>query len=314
MGRPSVLVSLAAFLLIAAAFLYYYTLPPPGRLVVRTIPSGVEVWIDGTLRGATPDTGLVVIFSKKGSYQLVLRRNGYIPDTSGIDLAMDEVVELDVVLKLPGMSFVRGGIFQMGAEEGDYSERPVHSVELNPFYLDLREVSVRDFRQFKPGYAPSYKGDDMPATNISWDEAHAFCERSGKRLPTEAEWERACKGVAGDTYSYGNAYDAGMGRTGLRLDAGPSAGGSYGLGNGGLLDMTGNVWEWCSDWYRRDTYQVDAGPNPGGPRKGVQRVLRGGAWYSNASYARCTHRPGNIGKERDLSFGFRCARDLEQRR
>ena len=202
----------------------------------------------------------------------------------------------------------------MGAVDGDYSERPVHPVALSPFYLDVKEVSIHEFRQFKPGYIPSFKGDGMPATNISWEEAHAFCEWSGKRLPTEAEWERARRGATGDTYSYGNSYDEGAGRTGLRLDAGPLKPGSYGAGNGGLLDMTGNVWEWCSDWYARATYQADSGPNPGGPGTGVQRVLRGGAWYSNANYARCTHRPGNIGKVRDPSFGFRCARDLEQGR
>jgi sulfatase modifying factor 1 len=311
MFRRVVLFVIFLMLVGAGIAVYHYTKPPPGVLVVRTTPPGAQVWIDGALRGTTPDTGLVVAFEEAGSHHLVLERDGYERDTTTVMVSLDEVVELDLILQVPGMAFVRGGTFEMGTADGDYNERPAHKVELDPFYLDREEVSVGAFRLFQPTYQPVFPGDQNPATDISWDEAVSYCNWMRKRLPTEAEWERACRGVRGDTYSYGRSYDLGKGRTGLNLKDGPSRVGSYQAGNGGLFDMTGNVWEWCSDWYDRDHYSNSATRNPRGPAGGVQHVLRGGAWFSNAHYARCSHRPGNIGKERDSSFGFRCARDLD---
>ncbi len=314
MSRPVVVFVLLLLVALAAAAIYYFTIPPPGVLIVRTTPSGAEVWIDGDLRGTTPDTGLVITFSEAGSHHILLERKGYVQDTSTGVLGLDEVLELDLVLKVPGMAFIRGGEFEMGNAVGDYNERPARRVTLDPFYLDLKEVSVGEFRRFKPSYRPAFTGDGMPAANITWEEAKAYCNSKGKRLPTEAEWERACKGVEADIYSYGKTYDPERGRTGLTLRERSAPVGSYKPGNAGLFDMSGNVWEWCSDWYGRDYYKEGENRNPKGPAKGQQHVLRGGAWFSNAHYARCTHRPGNIGKKRDPSFGFRCARDFEQGR
>ena len=305
-----VLVALAALGILAFRLFLRPTIPP-GRLVIRTVPTGVRVVLDDSLRGTTSDTGLVLTFPTAGHFRLALSRAGYEVDTSTVRIGLDEVLEIDVVMKVPGMAFIRGGTFEMGSEEGGYNERPVHRVFLDPFYMDLTEVRAADFRRFHPGYRSAFAGGDLPATNVSREEARDYCRSVGKRLPTEAEWERACRGARGTRYSYGDTYDPKRARTGLELGDKPAPAGSFLPGNGGLYDMTGNVWEWCSDWYGRDAYRRGAERNPRGPATGTQRVLRGGAWYSNARYAGCTHRPGNILKARDPSFGFRCAKDIE---
>lgn len=296
-------------LMITLGIVYWVLKPPPGKLVIRTIPAGVQVSLDGRMMGTTADTGLVIVIKKVGPRFLDLSRSGYETDTSTVWVATDQTLVLDVVMHPPGMVWIRGGDFVMGWDGGAYNEKPEHKVTLAPFYIDRTEVSVLAFRAFNADYRPAFLGDDLPATNVTWQEAKAYCESVGKRLPTEAEWERACRGVQGDAYEYGMTYDATKARTGRALDAGPV--GVHSLGTGGLVGMTGNVWEWCSDWYDRDTYQKQSNGNFESPQKGGQRVLRGGAWYSNAQAARCTHRPGNVKKMRDPSFGFRCARDLE---
>ena len=198
----------------------------------------------------------------------------------------------------------------MGTDAGDYNEKPAHPVSLAPFYIDLTEVTVGAFRQFRPDYRPPFAGTAMPAVNVSWETAWDYCRFAGKRLPTEAEWERACRGMQGRLYSYGKTYDPDRARTGQKMDAGPLAVRALPPGQGGIYGMAGNVWEWCADWYGRDYYRESPKENPRGPGRGVQRVFRGGAWYSNARYSRCTHRPGDVKKVRDVSFGFRCVRDL----
>jgi sulfatase modifying factor 1 len=311
-GRRRILLPVGIVLLLAAVAggIYWYTRTRPVSLTLRTVPSGVTVEIDGNLQGTTSDTGLVVLIGEFGPHHLRLEKKGYTPDTSTVVLYPGEAVDLDVVMQVPGMRFVRGGAFQMGDPEGDYSERPARTVTVRPFYLDRTEVTAEAFGQYLPAYRPPSGGSGLPASGVSWDQAGDYCAHLGKRLPTEAEWERACKGVRGAPYSYGDDYDPALGRTGARLKAGPVAVGSFPPGNAGLLDMTGNVWEWCSDWYDRDTYRAGSTEDPRGPASGTQHALRGGAWYSNARYARCAHRPGEVKMAWHNSFGFRCARDL----
>ena len=298
-------------LVVTVAVIYWLLKPPPGILVIRTIPAGVQVSLDGRVVSTTVDTGLVIVIEKTEHRFLELSRPGYETDTSTIWVAPDQRLELDVVMRPPGMAWIRGGEFVMEWGEGAYNEKPEHKVRLNPYYMDRTEVTVSAFRGYRPDYRPAFAGDSLPATDISWEEAYAYCESMGKRLPTEAEWERACRGAQGYAFAYGMAYDVNKARTGLALDVGPVAVNGLTPGASGLLGMTGNVWEWCADWYGRDTYQQRLKGHFDGPPQGDQHVLRGGAWYSNAQAARCTHRPGNVKKTRDPSFGFRCARDLE---
>ncbi|MCZ6632636.1 MAG: SUMF1/EgtB/PvdO family nonheme iron enzyme [bacterium] len=305
--------SLVGLVLLGAVVGFYVWLmtPPPGRLVVRTVPNGVSVRVDGDLKGVTVDTGLVVTFLETATHFLELEKVGYVVDTTTVYVALDEVLELQMVMKPPGMVFILGRTFKMGDDGGAYNEKPVHRVTLSPFYMDRTEVTVEAFRKFRRAYAPPFSGDTMPAVEVTWEDAQAYCRWAGKRLPTEAEWERACRGTQGSPYSFGNRFDPQRARIGFAMEAGPGKVGAFKPGNGGLYDMTGNVWEWCADWYGRDTYRSGRGENPGGPKTGSHRVLRGGAWYSKPQYAKCTHRPGNIQKTKDVSFGFRCVKEVE---
>ncbi len=305
------LVGLILLVIAGALAMLFAPKPPPGKLIIRTIPAGVDVTIDGVPKGTTVDTGLVILFEETANYHLSLSRTGFETDTSTIWMAPDQLLDLEVVMKIPGMLYFRGGIFDMGWSDGPYNERPAHPVSLRPFYVDQTEVTVSSYLGFRPAYRSPYSGENMPATGISWEEARDYCTFQGKRLPTEAEWERACRGTKGRSYSYGDQYSEKLGRTGLGIDEGPASVTAFPAGNGRLFGMTGNVWEWCSDWYDRDYYGISPAEDPRGPDQGSQRVIRGGAWYSNAQFSRCTHRPGNIRKSRDPSFGFRCVRDGE---
>jgi formylglycine-generating enzyme required for sulfatase activity len=298
-------------LVVTVGVVYWLLKPPPGKLVIRTIPAGVQVSLDGRMMGTTVDTGLVVRIEKTEYHFLELSRLGYETDTSTVWVAPDQTLVIDVVMRPPDMAWIRGGEFVMGWNEGAYNEKPEHTVKMDAYYIDRTEVTVSDFRAYQPHYQPVFDGPDLPATNVSWQEANDYCRFVGKRLPTEAEWERACVGVQGYAYGYGMTYDEALARTGLPLDAGPVAVHTLRVGSSGLVGMTGNVWEWCDDWYDRDVYQKRLDGRTDLLTDGNQHVIRGGAWYSNAQAARCTHRPGNVKKMRDPSFGFRCARDLE---
>ena len=263
--------------------------------------------------GRTSGSPLVLEYSEAGTRSFVLRKEGFESDTVEVYIGLDEVTEVDVVLRPPGMGYIRGGSFSMGSDDGPDNERPQHEVVLDPFYIDRTEVTVDAYRRFDPAYDPSLSGDRLPATNVTWDEANRYCASLGKRLPTEAEWERACRGPKGRLYAYGDAYDASLAWTGKRMTEGPVEATTRQIETAGIYGLTGNVWEWCADWYDRDYYQESSAKDPKGPRFGVQRVFRGGAWYSNERYSKCTHRPGDVRKHRDPSIGFRCVKDLQER-
>ena len=294
---------------VAGATFLVYLITTEAILRVRSTPSGVTVTVNGDVVGVTPDSVLSVNVAP-GTIHLVLAKDGYKTVTSSFTIRRGEVFELDQSMRRPGMVFVRGGRFEMGTSDGAYNERPVHAVFLDAFYIDRTEVTVAVFRSYNPEYEPAFEGDELPATDISWAEANDFCQSSGKRLPTEAQWERACRGPGGNDYAYGDDFDTALGRSGGKLSDGPVSVSTYPAGNAGAVDMTGNVWEWCADWYDRDTYRVSPPHKSGGPDSGDRHVLRGGAWFSNASFSKCTHRPGNIRAQRDPSFGFRCVQDL----
>ena len=301
------LIPLVVFLT-AGAVCLVFLLTTRSTVLIRTTPAGVTVRIDEKIVGVTTDSALAVDVSP-GDVTLTLDRDGYSTERVMVRVRRGRVVEITQLMRPPGMIYVKGGRFAMGTNDGTFGERPVHEVTLGPYYIDRTEVTVSAFRAHDSGYVPSFEGDALPATNIAWKDADDFCRAIGKRLPTEAEWERACSGVAGRSYAYGDSYDTTRGRSGVALREGPIAVASYAADDEGAVDLTGNVWEWTADWYDRDYYKSSPASNPGGPARGERHVLRGGAWYSNASFSKCTHRPGNVRSQRDPSFGFRCVQD-----
>ncbi len=200
------------------------------------------------------------------------------------------------------MVYVPAGRFLRGSRDGGRSERPRRQVHLDGYWIDERPVTVEQYRQFckatgrRMPWAPQWGWRDHdPIVEVTWDEAAAYAAWMDKRLPSEAEWEKAARGTDGRRYPWGDEWDASRcGGTGLfSLPTGTAPAGSHPSGKSpyGCLDMAGNVLEWCADWYGSTYYQSAPNRNPKGPCSGTSRVVRSGSWFeANASNSRCAHR------------------------
>ena len=222
-----------------------------------------------------------------------------------------------------GMEFilVKGGCYQMGNTfgEGGSDEKPVHEVCVDNFYMGKFEVTQGEYRKIM-GRNPSKskKGKRYPVETVSWEDAQEFIQklnrRTGKsfRLPTEAEWEYAARsGGRKEKYSGGGNVDS------VAWYGHNSGGSTHRVGqkqaNGlGLHDMSGNVWEWCQDWYASDYYSKSSRNNPTGPSSGSYRVSRGGGWFNLLSNVRAALRHGYQPWGRSADLGFRLASSLGQ--
>jgi formylglycine-generating enzyme required for sulfatase activity len=229
-----------------------------------------------------------------------------------------------------GMEFILipAGSFMMGADQNfedddddDDYEVPQHQVKISqPFYLGKYEVTQAQWAAVMGNNPSEFKGQNNPVEQVSWDDAQIFIEQLNAqeghnryRLPTEAEWEYAARAGSTSAYSFGD--DAGqLGRYGWYGEDWDS-GSTHPVGQKqpnawGLYDMHGNVWEWVQDWYEEPDYSNSPGAGPKGPYSGSYRVLRGGSWYSDASYCRSAYyRPYNTPDYRFRNLGFRLALD-----
>ena len=210
------------------------------------------------------------------------------------------------------MVLIPEGEFLMGSVEGKSvaNERPQHKVILDDFYMDIYAVTVLQYRTYcdvtgkEMPSQPEWSSLKHPVVNITWDEAYAYAIYYGKQLPTEAQWEKACRAGTNTEYSFGEVLDESMGNfnTFEAVQVG-----SYKPNVYGLYDMHGNVGEWCSDWYGENYYRSSPEKNPQGPDSGKYRVLRGGGWFINyildcRSAIRYRYSPDFRGYD----FGFRC--------
>ncbi|MFA4881141.1 MAG: formylglycine-generating enzyme family protein [Candidatus Doudnabacteria bacterium] len=217
------------------------------------------------------------------------------------------------------MVLITAGEFQMGSNDESELEsaRPVHKVYLDAFYMDKYEVTNTRFKKFvdATGYKIPDFGDDAkyypnyPVSSLSWNDAKAYADWAGKRLPTEAEWEKAARGgLVGKKFPWGdmkpgsNHCNLGGADDGYNREA-PV--GSFPPNGYGLYDMAGNVKEWCADWFAKDYYSESPYRNPQGPVLGSYRMTRGGGW--NDSYVSVAHRyPADPHWD---NIGFRCVMD-----
>lgn len=214
--------------------------------------------------------------------------------------------------------FVKGGCYQMGDTfgDGESDEKPVHEVCVDDYYIGKYEVTQGQWKSIR-GNNPSYFsscGDNCPVEQVSWNDIQDYIrslnQRTGNtyRLPTEAEWEYAARsGGKSEKYSGGNDLDS------VAWYDSNSAKQTHIVGqkrpNGlGIYDMTGNVWEWCQDWYGGSYYASSPKDNPQGAGSGSYRVLRGGSWSNLAKFARLAIRNKNNPDYRDYRNGFRLAR------
>jgi formylglycine-generating enzyme required for sulfatase activity len=246
----------------------------------------------------------------------------------------------------PAMVQVEGGTFTMGSNSGEGDEKPAHTVTVNSFYMSTYQVTQKEWTavmgttvrqqrdQVNRNRSLYGEGDTYPIYYVNWYEAAEYCNRlslqegfvpayrgsgtsitcdfsaSGYRLPTEAEWEYAAKGGDRDApvYEYAGGNNANL----VAWYNGNSGGGTHPVGGKqpnslGLYDMSGNVWEWCWDWYS-DSYSSGSQTDPRGPASRSDRVIRGGGWGRSTTWARSTSRFHYAPSNRGDLVGFRLVR------
>jgi len=226
------------------------------------------------------------------------------------------------------MVLVAGGDFLRGstpADGQDSDETPQWRVYLNAYWIDVCPVTVQEYRRFceatgrQMPKTPRWGWEnDHPVVNVLWEDAAAYAAWADKRLPTEAEWEKAARGTDGRKFPWGSEAPGTDGKWRCNLfgdrdgfvhtspvDHYPEGASPY-----SCLDMIGNVWEWCADWYRSGYYASAPIQNPTGPERGSYRVMRGASWEYLAKYVQCTIRHYNRPTDTNEGFGFRCVQDV----
>lgn len=254
--------------------------------------------------------------------ELIIPKSGAIAPTStatGVRATITSIPPTPRPAVESGMIAIPAGDFTMGSDVED--ERPPHTAFVDGFEIEKLEVRNEDFEKFvaETGYITDaekagetswqYYAKDKPnhpVVKVSWNDAKAYCEWLGKRLPTEAEWEKAARGTDARSYPWGNQWDAAKANTKEGGRRGTTPVGSFpdGASPYGLMDMAGNVAEWTSDWFKA---------YPGGdfysPYFGEKyRVIRGGGWFSDKQLVRTTERSASSITAANDDLGFRCAR------
>jgi len=254
------------------------------------------------------------------------------------DAALPEIITTKSGIE---MVQIPAGHFKMGTDKGKDDEVPAHEVQIDAFLMDRYEMTQAAFAKLEPLNGSHFKGPDRPVEMISWGDAALLCNKrsleeglepcydaqtgdcnykaNGYRLPTEAEWEYACR--AGTTTDYHFGSDPGqLSQSGWFADNSSKQTQPVGRKKPnawGLYDMHGNVAEWCNDVYDKTYYQNAPANNPHGPDDGPKRVLRGGAWNSKPGACRAAYRVGESPGSQDACFardaiGFRCVRRVPQ--
>jgi formylglycine-generating enzyme required for sulfatase activity len=284
-----------------------------------------DVLVDGKKVGTTPGRFKVSVCAKEAEIRHA--KEGSLK--KALSLVERQVTTLEVELAAGtaagggtagGMVRIPAGEFLMGCSHGDEEcgdqEKPAHKVWVSEFFLDATEVTVASYGKcVQAGKCSAQQTggtctwgvvgkEQHPINCVDWEQAQAYCEWAGKRLPTEAEWEKAARGGKNGA-RYGDLdaiawYDENSGRATHLV--GKKQANAY-----GLYDMLGNVWEWCADWYEGGYYKGSPGRDPKGPSSGQDRVLRGGSWRDRSWSGRASSR---FWRPPDLRFdgnGFRCA-------
>lgn len=246
---------------------------------------------------------------------------------NGSALAEHPVRDRDpaAMVTIPEGRFIRGS----GMEAGRADERPRRTIYLEAFMIDKYEVSNAQYLSFiaATGHKEPFNVygtgslfnvtgiGNVPVVQVTWHDAADYCQWVGKRLPTEAEWEKAARGTDGRAYPWGDKapssrhvnFNRAWAELGTLLPAGslPDGASPY-----GVHDMSGNAREWVQDWYAKEYYRIAPDQNPKGPETGLLKVIRGGSWHSFDSDIRAAARGKGGFALKTHGTGFRCARDV----
>jgi formylglycine-generating enzyme required for sulfatase activity len=223
------------------------------------------------------------------------------------------------------MVTIPAGPFVRGTNDGGFDEKPQRTIFLDAFSIDRYEVTNYQYQQFvtatghrKPGLPARYaksgskvRGVNQPAVYVSWEDAAEYCRWKSKRLPTEAEWEKAMRGSDGRLWPWGNNEQP-DGANWARVQDGHEVSARVGTfatdkSPYGVMDGAGNVIEWVADWYNETYYKDSPEQNPRSPEYGTYRVLRGGGYTTTGLDIRITSRSKMMPDFRDETIGFRCA-------
>jgi formylglycine-generating enzyme required for sulfatase activity len=324
----------------------YFTLEQKtGKLqfVIEPMEANVTLKRDGSIidswKGSKYKAGLQV-----GDYEITASLNGYETETKKSSIELNKIAEVNITLEkdatltgvegLPpkNMIFVQGGTFQMGSNDGGSNEKPIHTVTVDDFYIGKYEVTQKEWKAVMGSNPSNWKGDDLPVEKISWYDAVEFCNKksiqegltpcysgkgkntkcnfnaNGYRLPTEAEWEYACRGgLQSSNYKYSGSNNIGD----VAWYSGNSGKKTHKVGTKqanklGIYDMSGNVWEWCNDWYDGGYYNNSPKNNPQGPGSGSSLVLCGAIFCRSADHI--INIPGGHGNS---NIGFRFLRPVK---
>lgn len=224
------------------------------------------------------------------------------------------------------MVLIPAGEFTMGSNNVERDEGPAHKVLLAAFWIDRYEVTNEQYMKFMEAThrrppaswsSPKLGDSEQPVVGVSWEDANAYAKWAGKRLPTEAEWEKAARGAGmssvSNLYPWGSRWDE------KKANSAESAPGKTtgvrelpeGVSPFGVFNMAGNAAEWVADWYAPDYYQKSPGENPKGPETGIWKVVRGGGWWCKLEHCEVTDRRKEAPTTQTSSIGFRCALDAK---
>jgi formylglycine-generating enzyme required for sulfatase activity len=266
---------------------------------------------------------------------------GYTPLAKKLEKVAEESRKAELKVKqtkpddeFESMVFIPAGEFYMGSEEASNDAKPVRRIYLDSYYLDKYEVTFLQFYAFVDltghrkerlaGYLSSTVTEDMslfiqpfnPIVGVAWDDAVDYCRWKGKRLPTEAEWEKAARGTDQRKWPWGNEERSEnanlLGDDGARYTSSVNQS-SRDVSPFGVHDMAGNVMEWVADWYSQDSYRLLPSRNPVGVPDGDRRIIRGASWNDSIKRAQVSIRFKMFPEYRDVTIGFRCAKTGSQR-
>jgi formylglycine-generating enzyme required for sulfatase activity len=298
------------------------TLPSAVEVQIISNPDGAKLYVDNVYKGITP----ITLSLNSDNHSFKLHKDDYndfptskilTTASSKLNFEMKTIIPQTLISKVADIEFVfvKGGAFQMGSNEGEDDEKPVHTVSVNDFYIGKYEVTQEQWGEIMRKNPSYFIGPDLPIENITWNDIQKFINKLNRktgmnyRLPTEAEWEYAAKGgnqSKGYTYSGSNTMENIAwynGNSGSKTNKA----GTKKANELGIYDMSGNVSEWCSDWYYANYYSNSPRNNPQGQASGAYRVYRSGSWNEDVDRCRVTDREGWLPTGSIYFLGFRLA-------